>query len=213
MEWRERWNHSFPSSIWEKLIFHWNYWVYLLLSSHTHTHTRLYIYTYIYVCVSVCISYWHVGRVFPTGLGDWASVTGQVISNTQKWYAKYYKERIKGMCSYPGKWVVPFFTPWCGRYWKGSFWVTFEYGRPTYIYIHTYFSFKVGCDTRLLFKMSSTGLNSEFSSSSTSCHTDPEEHSLPYYLPITVERIIGFIYFPKVLALREMQTRNIESIF
>ena len=30
--------------------------------------------------------------------------------------------------------------------------------------------------------------------------------SLPYYLPIAGERIVGFIPFPKVLALREIQT-------
>ena len=33
-----------------------------------------------------------------------------------------------------------------------------------------------------------------------------EEPSLPYYLPIPGERIIGFIPFPKVLVLREMQS-------
>ena len=39
----------------------------------------------------------------------------------------------------------------------------------------------------------------------TSCLTKAEEPSLPYYLPIAGERI-GFIPFPRVLALYEMQS-------
>ena len=50
-----------------------------------------------------------------------------------------------------------------------------------------------------------TGLNSEFSFL-TSCPTKAEEHSLPYYLPIVGGRIIGFIPFPRVLVLCEMQS-------
>ena len=56
------------------------------------------------------------------------------------------------------------------------------------------------------FKRSLTGLNSEFSFSKTSCLTKAEEPSLPYYLHITEGRIIGFIPFPKVLVLCEMQS-------
>ena len=62
-----------------------------------------------------------------------------------------------------------------------------------------------GYDTRSIFKWSSTGLNLEFSFSLTSCLTKAEEPSLPYYLPIAGERIIGFIAFPRVLVLCEMQ--------
>ena len=50
------------------------------------------------------------------------------------------------------------------------------------------------------FKRSLTGLNSEFSFSSA------EEPSLSYYLPIAGGRIIGFIPFPRVLVLCEMQS-------
>ena len=50
-----------------------------------------------------------------------------------------------------------------------------------------------------------TGLNSEFSCSLTSCLTKAEEHSLYFYLPIAEGRIIGFIPFPRVLMLSEMQ--------
>ena len=57
-----------------------------------------------------------------------------------------------------------------------------------------------------LFKRSLTGLNSEFSFSFTSCLTKAEEPSLPYYLLIVGGRIIGFIPFPRVLALCEMQS-------
>ena len=56
------------------------------------------------------------------------------------------------------------------------------------------------------FKRSLTGLNSEFSFSQTSCPTKAEEPSLSYYLPIAGGRIIGFIPFPRVLVLCEMQS-------
>ena len=57
-----------------------------------------------------------------------------------------------------------------------------------------------GYDTRSIFKRSLAGLNSEFSFSKA------EEPSLPYYLPIAGGRIIGFILFPRVLVLCEMQS-------
>ena len=63
-----------------------------------------------------------------------------------------------------------------------------------------------GYDTRSIFKRNLTGLNSEFSFSLTSCLTKAEELSLSYYLPIAGGRIIGFIPFPGVLALCEMQS-------
>ena len=49
-------------------------------------------------------------------------------------------------------------------------------------------------------------LNSEFSFSQTSCLTKAEELRLPYYLPRAGGRIIGFIPFPRVLVLCEMQS-------
>ena len=67
-------------------------------------------------------------------------------------------------------------------------------------------STRAGYDTRSIFKRSLTGLNSEYSFSSTSCLTKAEEPSLPYYLPIAGGRIIGFIPFPRVLVLCEMQS-------
>ena len=63
-----------------------------------------------------------------------------------------------------------------------------------------------GYDTRSIFKRSLTGFNSEFSFSETSCLTKAEEPSLSYYLPIAGGRIIGFIPFPRVLVLCEMQS-------
>ena len=57
-----------------------------------------------------------------------------------------------------------------------------------------------------LFKRSLIGLNSEFSFSYTSCQTKAEEPSLSYYLPIAGGRIFGFIPFPRVLVLCEMQS-------
>ena len=55
-------------------------------------------------------------------------------------------------------------------------------------------------------KWSLTGLKSEFSFSYTSCLTKAEEPSLSYYLPIAGGGIIGFIPFPRVLELCEMQS-------
>ena len=56
------------------------------------------------------------------------------------------------------------------------------------------------------FKRSLTGLNLEFSFFHTSCLTKAEEPSLSYYLRIAGGRIIGFIPFPRVLVLCEMQS-------
>ena len=67
-------------------------------------------------------------------------------------------------------------------------------------------SARAGYDTRSVFKRSLTGLNSEFSFSLTSCLAKAEEPSLPYYLPIAGGRIFGFIPFPRVLVLCEMQS-------
>ena len=67
-------------------------------------------------------------------------------------------------------------------------------------------STRAGYDTRSIFKRSLTGFNSEFSFSLTSCLTKAEELSLSYYLPIAGWRIIGFIPFPRVIVLREMQS-------
>ena len=75
-----------------------------------------------------------------------------------------------------------------------------------YMYIITHPSARVGYNTRSIFKRSLTGLNSEFSFSSTSCLTKAEETSLPYYLPIAGGRIIGYIPFPRVFVLCEMQS-------
>ena len=67
-------------------------------------------------------------------------------------------------------------------------------------------SARAGHDARSIFKRSLTGFNSEFSFSKTSCLTKAEEPSLSYYLPIAGGRIIGFIPFPRVLVLCEMQS-------
>ena len=67
-------------------------------------------------------------------------------------------------------------------------------------------SVRAGYDTRSISKRSLTCLNSEFSFSSTRCLTKGEELCLPYYLPIAGGRIIGFIAFPSVLVLCEMQS-------
>ena len=55
------------------------------------------------------------------------------------------------------------------------------------------------------FKQSSTDLNSKFSFSWTGCHTNVKESSWPNYLPVSWWGIIGFIPFPRGLALYAMQ--------
>ena len=69
-------------------------------------------------------------------------------------------------------------------------------------------SARAGYDTRSIFKRSLTGLNSDFFFSKTSCLTKAEEPSLSYYLAIAGGRIIGFIPFPRVLMLCEMQSAS-----
>ena len=41
----------------------------------------------------------------------------------------------------------------------------------------------------------------------THTHTKIKDPSLPYYLPITGERIVEFITFPRVLTLRDLISR------
>ena len=67
-------------------------------------------------------------------------------------------------------------------------------------------SAQTGYDTRSIFMRSLTGLNSEFSFSKTFFLAEAEEPSLSYYLPIAGGRLIGFIPFPRVLVLCEMQS-------
>ena len=87
-------------------------------------------------------------RVFAKDPGDWGSILGWVISNTQKMWldttlfnSQHYKVLIKGYWINPGKGVAPSSTLRCSSYWKGSFRVTLEYSQPTcclYIYIYIY---------------------------------------------------------------------------
>ena len=65
------------------------------------------------------------------------------------------------------------------------------------IYLFTNPSARPRCNTRSIL----TGLNSEFSFSQTGCLTKAKEPSLPYYLPIVVERRIGFMPFLRVSIL------------
>ena len=84
-------------------------------------------------------------------------------------------------------------------------WKRFSNHPLSLLIIFTNPSARAGYDTRSIFKRNLTGLNSEFSFW-TSCLTKAEEPSLPYYLPIAGERIIGFIPFPRVLVLCKMHS-------
>ena len=59
------------------------------------------------------------------------------------------------------------------------------------------------------FKQSLTGLNPKFAIFERSCHTKFREPSLPNFLLIAGRRIVGFISFPRILALCEMQTASL----
>ena len=63
---------------------------------------------------------------------------------------------------------------------------------------------RAGCDIKSIFKRNSIGLNSEFSSPRLVA-IPRLMISLPYYLLIAEERLIGFITFARVLALCEVQ--------
>ena len=54
-----------------------------------------------------------------------------------------------------------------------------------------------------------SGFDSELSFSEIHCRTKVEEPCLPFYLPIAERRIIGFIFFPRVLALCKNQARDL----
>ena len=86
-----------------------------------------------------CVLTSPLARAFANGLGDRGSIPGQVIPKTQKWYLISpcltlgiirYVSRVKW--SNPRKGVVPFPTPRCTSYWKGSFRVTLNYSHQFY---------------------------------------------------------------------------------
>ena len=95
------------------------------------------------------------------------------------------------------------FPPLIGRNLKAG---NLSFIKMILLNIFTNPSSQVGYDSRSMFKRSLTGFNSEFSFSLTSCFTKAEEPSLSFYLPIAGGRIIGFIAFPRVLVLCEMQS-------
>ena len=79
-----------------------------------------------------------VSRLFTNGLGDQGSIPCRVIPKTQKMVLDtsmlntlHYKVCIKGKWSNPEKVVVPYPTPQCSSYWKGSLQVT----KFTYIFL------------------------------------------------------------------------------
>ena len=74
------------------------------------------------------------------------------------------------------------------------------------IFIFTYSFVRIGCNTKLIFKRSIEGLNSEFSFSQIGRRAIIEQSCLSFYLPIARGRIIGFIRFPRVFVQCERQT-------
>ena len=82
-----------------------------------------------------------MGRVIINGPGDQGLIRRRVIPKTQKWCLIRpcltlsiigYVSRVKWRV--PGNGVVPSPTPCCSKYWKGSLWVTLDYGRQLYFW-------------------------------------------------------------------------------
>ena len=78
----------------------------------------------------------------------------------------------------------------------------------TYIYIYLTPLHEQDMTQGQVFKQNLTGFISEFSFSESGYHTKIKEPNLPYYLPIAGGRIVGFIPFLRVLALREKPTAS-----
>ena len=82
-------------------------------------------------------THWPSGRVFANGLGDWSSISGEVIPKTQKngtcLTLSIIKYILRVKWSNPGKGVVLSLTLQCSSYWKGSFWIALNYGRQLYL--------------------------------------------------------------------------------
>ena len=82
-----------------------------------------------------------VGRVFASGLGDWGSIPGRLISKTLKMVldttllnTQQYKVRIKAKVEQSREWSSTIsLTPQCSSYRKGSLLVTIDKGRQFYL--------------------------------------------------------------------------------
>ena len=82
--------------------------------------------------------------VFASGPGDWGSIPGWVIPNTQKMVldatllnTQYYKVCIKGKVEQSIEWSCA--LPYTSSYWKASFRVTLSYGRQLNFFYNKYF--------------------------------------------------------------------------
>ena len=83
----------------------------------------------------ILYSHWFSGRVFTNDPGDQGSISGQIISKTQKVVldtsllnTQQYKMWID-----PGKGVSPSPTPRCSCFWKGSLRLSLDYSRQLYL--------------------------------------------------------------------------------
>ena len=118
-------------------------------------------------CSSIIHRYCLVVRVFAKDPGDGGSIPGRVIPKTQKWFLIppcltlsiiRYGSMVKWIN--PGEGVVPFHTPRCRSYLKGTF--TFSstiVGKFLLLYIQPVTVSRVQCDTRSIFWQSTTGVN------------------------------------------------------
>ena len=94
----------------------------------------LFIISIAHFSMTNCISTALVDKVLGNGSGDWSSIPGRVIPKTQKWYLIppcltfsiiKYGSRVKW--NNRGKGVVPYPTPRCSSYRKGSLRVTLDF--------------------------------------------------------------------------------------
>ena len=85
-----------------------------------------------------------VGRVFANGLKDLGSIPDRITPKTLKMVLDIFCLTLRNIryvlrvkWSNPGKRVVPFLTPLCSSYWKGSLLVALDYGCQLYLlYFH-----------------------------------------------------------------------------
>ena len=120
---------------WKKFFFK----IFLIHETFSHETNRNRWYIYIYRPIDIMVS------VFAKGPGDQGSIPGWVIQMTQKmvpdaflFNTQHYKIQINGKWSNLGEGVRHSLTPRCSNYWRGSLWVTLNYGQTTYLHIYMY---------------------------------------------------------------------------
>ena len=112
---------SWKSYFWRKLILTYRYWNQNFSFSLTN-----------------CLNWSNVlvGRVFADGLGDWSwdiPKTQKMVLDASLLNTQHYKVRIKGKVEKSKKRSSTSPTPWGSSDWKGSLWISLDYGCQLYL--------------------------------------------------------------------------------